>query len=156
MYVPEMSKLNGLSLVVAECYGKPHYKAFYTGKTIKQYRMEDGAICMCCGHKATNVHHVPALSKGHVFNLRTDCGIFALRPALFALCGSGTTGCHNDFHGGARFIPQWKWFDDEYARAWWSGEILREIDAHSPELYEYGRWVITDSIRNKSFEVSYV
>ena len=70
-----------------------------------------------------------------------------MRTALFALCGSGTTGCHDGFHGGAWLRARWEWDTDEAAREWWDGGLAAEVGPHSPELFRYGRWVIEDADR---------
>ena len=142
-YTPEKYLLRGLSLEVAELYGKPHLGAEYVGNTATIYRITS-ETCAVCGRRATNVHHVPPRSKGRIFELLTPDGSHWLRAALFALCGSGTQGCHNGFHGGARFAVRWQWHDDYWAHKWWSGELLKEHKPHDPALYLYGCWVITD------------
>lgn len=143
-FVPERSQLRGLSVQVAELYGKPHIGAHYEGKGVKTHKRNDGALCPICFSHAQSVHHVPPLSKGREFLLETPRGSWPLKPSLFALCGSGTTGCHNGFHGGARFEPHWVWRDDDCARAWWSGEILEAYQPHDKGLYLFGYWSIQD------------
>ena len=142
----------GVSYEVAECYGKPHIGAFYSGSGVKSHKREEGAICAVCGRPATNAHHNPQLSKGDIFLLITKWGRFALKPALIAVCGSGTTGCHNGFHGGARFKARWVWDSDEYAEMWWEGEFLKRMRPHSKELYLYGKWVIEDRVTGAVIE----
>ena len=151
-FTPEREKLRGLSLEVAECYGKPHIHALYVSESVMSHTLTECAVCACCGKRARNVHHQPPLSKGRTFLLMTEWGRFVLKPALFALCGSGTMGCHNGFHGGARFKARWVWDTDEHARMWWSGELLKSIPAHSPILYRYGRWVIRDRKAGRTYE----
>lgn len=138
MYTPDRSLLRGLSLPVAECFGKPHYWAEYlsSAPNVKSYRFGRGAPCKVCGHPATNAHHHPPRSKGLL-----TIGDHVLRPTLFALCGDGVRGCHGKIHNGLINI-EWVWFDDEYAKMWWSGELLKSIEPHSDELYEYGGWKI--------------
>lgn len=151
---PTTKQLCGLSYEVAECYGKPHVGAFYAGSSVKSHRSEDGACCAVCGGRVGSVHHHPPLSKGKAFRLRTAAGQFALRPSLIALCGSGTTGCHNGFHGGARYKATWAWDSDDAAEKWWSGYLLTHGFApHDPMLYCLGRWVICDASRGVSFEI---
>lgn len=138
MYVPERNKLQGLSLEVAECYGKPHIGAWYVAKNdnINSYRFDHSASCPICGKPVTNAHHCPPKRKGLLFlNGHT------LKPSLIALCGSGTTGCHGMLHNGKIKI-NWKWFNDEYARMWWDGELLEKYEPHSEELYQFGEWEI--------------
>lgn len=137
----ERYQLRGLSLDKAELYGKPHIGAHYTGR--KGYeRTQD--YCCICGKPAQSCHHVIPLSRGKVFQLQTPKGSWFLRSPLFALCGTGTTGCHNDFHGGARYIPRWVWDSEEFKRRWWSGSLLSKHTPHSPALYWYGHWEILD------------
>ncbi len=152
-FTPSMDQLCGLSLEVAERYGKPHVGAFYAGSGVKTHKRRGDARCAVCGRPVGSVHHEPPLSRGHVFLLRTKWGQFVLKPSLFALCGSGTTGCHNDFHGGARFKPYWVWRSDEFAEMWWDGTLLKTIHPHSPELYEYGYWRIHDARTGRDIEI---
>ena len=151
-FAPERSQLCGLSYEVAECYGKPHINAYYLASGVKSHRAEPDALCAVCRKPAESVHHIPPLSKGRIFLLKTKWGQFVLKPSLFALCGSGTTGCHNGFHGGARYRATWAWDSDEYAEMWWSGEFLKDMRPHSPGLYAYGKWVIHDRRTGKDFE----
>lgn len=144
MFIPTSSQLRCLSYPVAERYGKPHISAHYKTRNVKSNKLDQYARCSICGEPATNSHHDPPLRNGKSFLLVTDNGSFELKPALIALCGSGTTGCHDGFHGGARYRIEWIWDKDCYASAWWSGEILSKIEPHSPELYMYGYWLITD------------
>ena len=144
-FVPKMEQLCGLSYEVAECYGKPHIGAHYAGGGVRSHKKDDFACCAICGRPVGSVHHNPPLSKGHMFLLRTKWGQFVHKPALIALCGSGTTGCHDGFHGGARYRAHWVWDCDEYAEMWWSGEFLKSMRPHDPRLYKYGRWVIHDA-----------
>lgn len=147
------SQLRGLSIPKAELYGKPHVGAHYEGNGVKSHKADEGARCLVCHAQSQSVHHAPPLSVGREFALVTDNGIFVLKPSLFALCGSGTTGCHNGFHGGARFVPEWVWRSDEAACAWWSGELLARMEPHSPELYDYGFWSIHDKVYGFCIEV---
>ncbi len=142
--------LNGLSYEKASLYGLPHIGARYTRDGAKWAK--NGArnyektqtFCFICGCAATNCHHVVPLSYGQVFELKTPRGTYPLRSPLFALCGSGTTGCHNGFHGGARYKAKWVWDDPEYEQMWWSGELLSQYPPHHPSLYHYGCWQIED------------
>lgn len=152
IYVPT-SQLQGLSLEIAECFGKPHIGAFYKGQNVKSHSLEDGSCCSVCYRPATNVHHVVPLGKAKSFTLQSLYGTWELNTALFALCGSGTTGCHNDFHGGARYKARWVWNNDENMRSWWSGQLLHLYGPHSEELFMYGHWEIDDLKTGKSFQV---
>jgi len=151
-YIPASSQLRGLPYEAAECYGKPHIMCRYSGSSAKSHMRDEDARCVCCGRMATNAHHNPPLSKGHIFLLMTKWGRFALKPSLIAVCGSGTTGCHNGFHGGARFKARWVWDSDEYAEMWWNGEFLKHMRPHSRELYRYGCWHISDSETGREFD----
>lgn len=153
IYVPEKAKLRGLPLHVAECYGKPNVDAFYAGNSVKSHKLKDNALCMCCNRLATNVHHNPPLSKGKSFLLVGEFGTYELKPALFALCGSGTTGCHNGFHGGATFSAEWMWDNQKFAESWWNGSLLLLHKSNSKELFDYGYWLIRDKVTGASFEV---
>ena len=143
-YEIHSSLLHGVPYNVAECYGKPHFLCEYTGSGVNGTRLFDGARCMTCGRMATNAHHWPPKRTASTFT-RND-GI-TLRPALFAVCGHGTTGCHDGWHGGARFRALWLWDSDEYARRWWESNWPDEIGHHSSELYLYGCWEVYD-LRN--------
>ena len=143
-YTPPRELLRGMSLQHAELYGKPHIGAHYMGADVKSHKALQGALCAVCGRPATNVHHVSPLSRGKTFRLETQVGNWDLKPALFALCGSGTTGCHNGFHGGARFKAEWVWDNDHEAEEWWSGRLLLMMMPHDPLLYLSGCWEITD------------
>lgn len=138
MYIPETSKLQGLSLDVAECYGKPHINAKYThAHRVDKYTMIPDSPCAICGRMATNTHHHPPKGRGKTIMI----GHRKLRPSLFALCGSGVEGCHGMIHS-KRIKVTWNWIDDKYAEMWWNGDILKEIAPHSELLYNYGYWDI--------------
>lgn len=89
-------------------------------------------------------HHVIPRGRGERFNLVTANGTWSLRSPLFALCGSGTTGCHNGFHGGCRYVPRWVWDNIQFEQQWWDGLLLGLFPPHHPGLYDYGRWEIED------------
>ena len=89
-------------------------------------------------------HHVVPRGRGERFDLATPNGTWSLRSPLFALCGSGTTGCHDGFHGGARFVPRWVWDNIQFEQQWWDGQLLKLFPPHHPGLYDYGRWEIED------------
>lgn len=137
-YIPPASLLRGLSVSTAQKFGMPNAGAHYEGRGVRSNRLDEGARCAFCRRPATNAHHVPAVGMGArnaVFEL---CG-FKLRPALIALCGSGTTGCHGDCHSG-RMRIDWVWDSGEFMRDWWEGRLLREFGPASPMLYEFGHW----------------
>lgn len=140
MYVPDSSILRGLSVASAQCFGMPHVNTHYDGKGVRTNRLDCDAECAVCGMMATNSHHVPAVGMGGR-NATFTLNGHVLRPALIALCGSGTTGCHGLMHSG-RLRMEWAWDDDEAAEAWWSGELLGEYQPHDPGLYRLGRWLI--------------
>ena len=84
---------------------------------------------------------VPVCEVVQLVDANAVLGVVVLLPALIDLCGSGTTGCHGAFHSRL-MVPEWRWDDDESARAWWSGELLAHgYPTNSPRLYELGRWV---------------
>lgn len=153
-FTPKREQLRGLPLQFAECYGKPHVGAFYAAGDAKSNRLEPGSLCMVCGRPAANSHHCPPLSKGRTFLLATPRGTRVLKPALFALCGSGTTGCHGRFHGGARFKAEWAWDSDDDAAMWWDGTILERVPPHSDLIFGHGRWVVRDLASGRSFEAA--
>lgn len=138
---PSSSVLGGMDYESARLYGMPHVSAAYTGEGVRLYRLEEGARCLACGRPATNAHHEPPKGHGRSWVLRTPWGRFVLRPALIALCGSGTTGCHGDRHSGLlRF--RWEWDDEEDEEAWWNGFLLSHgYHPHDRGLYKFGRWV---------------
>lgn len=148
-FIPPKDQLCGLSLDVAELFGKPHFEAHYRTRNVKSNTLDESAVCIICGNRADNSHHVVPLGKAKEFILRTENGVFFLRSPLFAVCGSGTTKCHNDFHGGARYSAKWLWHNDRFAEQWWSGEISKKILPHSQELYQFGYWAIRDKFVGK-------
>lgn len=137
----DAATLRGFPKERAELYGKPHLGARYThGKAYEALSQR----CCICGMRAGSVHHVAHRSWGEKFRLVTPRGAWDLLSPLFCLCGSGTTGCHDGFHAGARLKAVWEWRAEEYEEAWWSGELLQAYAPHDPGLYEYGYWLITD------------
>lgn len=135
---PTAKQLHGFSLQAAECFGKPHLGARYTAAGYERYKRTSDR-CALCGHPATNTHHQP---YRQFFTLATPAGIWQLRPALFVLCGSGTTGCHGLIEAN-RIQVRWVWDAPQYETAWWDGELLKEYGEHNPELYNFGGWVFT-------------
>lgn len=133
--------LRGMPRGRAELYGKPHLGARYTGA--RSYEAVSGR-CAICGRPTGSVHHAAHRSWGLTFDLVTQKGTWRLRSPLFALCGSGTTGCHDLFHGGAGLRAEWRWRSEEAEEAWWTGELLAGIEPHSPDLFRYGFWAISD------------
>lgn len=134
-------QLRGLSMDCASLYGMPHIRARYLRDDVDSNRLEEGAACACCGRMATNSHHEPPKGKGRNFLLETDMGMFVLKPALIALCGSGTTGCHGKRHNGLLRI-RWEWFSEGNARKWWNGYWLSHgYRPNSQRLFELGSYV---------------
>ena len=143
-YIPDSSLLCGLSVEAAECFGKPHLGCHYVRDDTKSNRLDEQARCASCGKRAESSHHEPPLGMGgrnRQLLLRTPMGIHVLKPALIALCGSGTTGCHGKRHHGELPI-RWVWERDEHAALWWSGELLKQFAPHDPRLSELGHWEI--------------
>lgn len=139
----DSSTLHGFSIDDAQSYGMPHIGAHYYRDDVSCY-LRDSDECTICGKQATNTHHHPARGKARSFTLKTKHGAFVLKPALFALCGSGTTGCHGLVHQ-RKIEIKWKWDSDEYQEQWFSGYLLAHgVVPHSERLYEYGRWSIGD------------
>lgn len=159
--MPTRVQLQGLSIEKAERYGKPSCGAYYRTGSVKSHApLSRYQRCVVCGRPCTNVHHEPPLRWGQGLRFVDPNGIpymsgdqpIVLRPALFALCGSGTTGCHNGFHGGARYFPRWVWDSNQYGHDWWNGLMLDIIG--QPTLYEYGHWEITDKVAHKTIVIA--
>ena len=139
---PSMAQLHGLSRDKAELYGLPHLGARYV--TASGRYEATAERCVVCGRRATNCHHVVPRSVGMTFQREVPAGRLMLRSPLFALCGSGTTGCHGAFHSG-RLKARWVWDSEEAEEAWWSGDILSRHHAHDPAIFAYGHWEIDDT-----------
>lgn len=137
--------LRGHTLEDAQCYGMPHLGAHYYADGVNYYT-RDTDLCTVCGMRATNTHHHPPKGKARRFTLATPNGVFRLKPALIALCGSGTTGCHGLIHN-RKVLIRWKWYSEENQEKWFSGYYLSHgIEPHSERLYEFGCWTIGDGI----------
>lgn len=135
----------GVSPTNAELMGKPHLGAFYRREDYRSHAMLEGARCAVCGRPATNVHHVVARSKAHGFTVDTPLGRFVALSPLFALCGSGTAGCHGRFHS-LRYVVRWEWDDEDYKEAWWDGRTLARVcSPHDRVLFTMGRYVLVDT-----------
>lgn len=144
-YVPDFGKLRGCSVDEATCFGMPHVGAYYGTQNVKSNHLDAFASCAVCGESAANSHHEPPLgigSRNKTFQIITPRGHVTLRPALFALCGSGTTGCHGSRHlGRLQFV--WQWHHICYGEQWWNGELLTNgFEPHDPQLYALGCWRI--------------
>ena len=144
-YVPPASVLMGVPYGTASKFGMPHVGASYARDNVDTNALDEGAVCAVCGMRATNSHHEPPRGMGgrhRQFTLHSPWGRFVLKPALIALCGSGTTGCHGNRHEGL-WRAEWRWDSDEDAEAWWSGRLLSHgYEPHSPKLYDHGSWAI--------------
>lgn len=142
-----MAQLRGLDYATASKFGMPHIGCRYERESVKSHKREEDALCCICGAPATNAHHDPPLGMGgknRMFPLATKRGVFVLKPALFAVCGSGTTGCHGKIHGGTYRIG-WEWARPEYAELWWDGYWLSHgIAPHDEALFELGQWTLKD------------
>lgn len=132
------SQLHGFDKDKAECYGKPHILARYTGDDIRRYEHDDGLCPLCHQRIISNVHHQPG--GRHPFVMYTKRGRFVLKPALFALCGSGITGCHGLIHRHEIKV-KWVWDIPEFKRDWWEGITLSHgYKMHDERLYGQGCW----------------
>lgn len=138
--IVDASVLNGTSYAKASCYGMPHVGAAYGGGSVDSHERIPFARCAVCGRPATNAHHEPPKGTSPVFLLRGKLGTFALRPALIALCGSGTMGCHGKRHRG-EVAFRWVWDDGEMEAAWWDGTLLSHgMIPHEHDIYRHGHW----------------
>lgn len=155
-------------------YGMPNIGARYRSDYIRSHTIvenEEGwTPCAICGRPAGSVHHLPPISASSAKDdngekhpgsllLPTKYGRFVLKPALVALCGNGTMGCHGMIHSGKAFM-QWEFDSEAYEELWFDGWFLshgidgyietrdghitcRPIAPHSSQLYRIGRWKIT-------------
>lgn len=131
--------LRGLSIDKARCYGMPHFMAYYASKSVASNRLEYNARCIVCGRRATNSHHHPPRGTAAKFTLYGQ----ELKPALLAVCGSGTTGCHGLIHSGKVKI-RWTWDSHEAEKAWFSGRYFAEgVNPHDEILYKLGHWEVS-------------
>lgn len=139
---PDSSVLRGLAYDVAASFGMPHVSAYYRNGNVNSNAFEHDAACAVCGGMATNSHHEPPKGAASTFTLFTRWGAFPLRPALIAVCGSGTTGCHGERHSGKlRF--RWVWDDEEAEVLWWDGYLLAHgYQPHDERLWAFGHWEI--------------
>lgn len=154
-YIPSSDQLHGWSIKKADCMGKPHIGAEYVGFDVRPTTLKLNARCANCGQLATNAHHEPPIGAGKQnskFTLSCERGVWILQPALISLCGSGTTGCHGLRHTG-NLTFEWKWRRDDYARAWWEGELLEQFLPHDTRLYAFGYWVGYDKRRGRLYTI---
>lgn len=141
-------RLCGLSRKVFDCFGKPHIMCHYEGRSIGSHALDEGAWCACCGRPATNAHHWPAGRR------TVEVAGKVLRPSLIAVCGSGTTGCHDGFHGGARFDAEWSWDDEGDFERWLNGDFWETgYEAHDPRLYLHGCWILADRRTGRTWSI---
>lgn len=147
-YVPPRELLHGVPFSVADCYGKPHIGCGYRNASVNSHFIADGERCAICGRPATNAHHWPPKGTASTFSLHGE----DLKPSLIALCGSGTTGCHGDWHA-RHFSALWKWDSDDYAEAWWEGTLLSELGPHAMGLYLFGCWELYDFRDSRIWQV---
>ena len=145
-------------------YGMPHIGCTYTRDDVAATAFDDDWVaCAICGATATNRHHEPPRGRHSATDdsgrkrlgallLMTERGRFVLKPALIALCGSGTTGCHSLVH--SRLVEiEWAFDTEEYAGQWESGYLLSHgIKPHSEKLYGYGCWHFHDKRNGKRWE----
>lgn len=152
-FIPTQMQLHGLSLRQAELFGKPHIGASYLYDSVYANLLDYDAQCTVCGQRACNSHHVvPRRIKS--WTLNTPLGSFKLLSPLFALCGSGTTGCHGEFHGGARYEVEWQWKSEQYQEEWWGGHTLSHIcRPHDKFLFQQGFYLVKDKRLDKEFEL---
>lgn len=147
----------------ALCYGMPHIGARYTRDDVRAYEpVDDYVPCAACGRPASSIHHEPPRSASSCTDgkrkrpgsllLRTEMGQFVLKPALIALCGTGTTGCHGKRHDG-RLKIHWEFYEEADAEKWLSGWYLSRPDwsPHSERLYEIGRWIFEEGGKTWEF-----
>ena len=146
-YLPSMKALHGTPLQVAECYGKPHIGCGYKSKNVNSHFIEKGAVCAVCGRSATNAHHWPPKGRCSTFTLNG----MKMNPALIALCGSGTTGCHGAWHDG-RFKALWRWDCEDAAMEWWEDGFCG-LAPHDPMLYRFGCWELYDLQEGRIWQV---
>ena len=122
----------GLSFERASLYGMPHIHCTPKGIT---------GCCAVCGREATEKHHIAPKGMGNRFmDFPTRMGVLRLESSLVALCHS----CHDKFPPqGTECSLGWAWKDDRSADLFWSGALFEMgIYPHSPDLYEYGFYVL--------------
>ena len=149
----------------AKLYGMPHIGCRYRRDDVKATEWDDRYVaCAVCGKVAGSKHHEPPVSACRAKNpytgkvekgkflletqgypssiaLPTEWGIFVLKPALIALCGTGTTGCHGLRHA-RRLSISWEWDSDDEERLWWNGWYLSHgYQPHGDWLWAHGRYV---------------
>ena len=136
---PDSRILRGVPYGEACCFGMPHVGSRYRNANANSNRLLERAECAACGAPATNSHHEPPKGAGGR-NRGFLLGGRILRPALIALCGSGTTGCHGLRHSG-RLRFRWVWDDEEAEAEWWAGTL--GVEPHSDALYDFGHWEVS-------------
>lgn len=128
--------LRGLSSGQASCFGMPHMGADYRNATGDAHKLESGLHCVRCRlNPAEQAHHEPPKGMGGAKRTFTLHG-YQMRPALLALCAE----CHHERHQ-MMYTIRWKWFEPDYERMWWEGELFAEgYVPHDPRLYDLGEW----------------
>ena len=145
-------------------YGMPHIGCRYTRDDVAATAFDDDWVaCAACGATATNRHHEPPRGRHDAVDakgrkrpgallLMTGWGRFVLKPALIALCGSGTTGCHARRHARELEIA-WAFDTEEYAEQWESGYLLAHgWQPHTERLYGIGCWHFHDKRNGRRWE----
>lgn len=158
-----------ITITGTDLYGLPHLGAEYvTGWSHgrRNYRRIAEVCCLCDRQRSTNTHHVVGFGLGgHQDNtvivvdtkfceeydrvpylLDTKIGSFVLYTPLFAVCGSGTTGCHGKLEDGVGdHIVEWVWYDEVCKELWEKGWMLSHGYApHDERLFEFGYYRIKD------------
>lgn len=130
-FTPHAYQLQGLPYEIAELYGKPNVNARYLRDDSDCHSY--WGDCSACEQLSQGVVQLPIREWGRNFLLMTPAGRYVLKPSLMAMC---------DLHGldFQTSKIRWRWYDSEYARLWWNGEILKHIEPHSPRLYSFGEW----------------
>lgn len=151
--------------IVRAGYGMPHIGCRYTRDDVTATAFDDTYVpCAACGAKATNRHHEPPRGRHSAQDpetgrrrpgsalMSTEWGRFVLKPALIALCGSGTTGCHAARHNHDIEI-EWRFDTPEDEELWASGWLLAHgMAPHSERLYGHGCWHFHDKRTGKRWE----
>ena len=130
--------------------GMPNIGADYIshGKKTRHILRQDAACCGC-GRQATQGHHLVPKGMGgarNVYNRQTDFGTFELLSPILAVCGLGnSSGCHGKFHHQGGFLTaSWLWESFDSYDLWDTGELWRDFEPNSDELYQLGFWLISD------------
>ncbi len=108
--------------------------------------------CIICGKFLAGIphsqHHMTPKGMGGANKIMTiksasSHKTYKMDSSKISLCGSGTTGCHNDFHGGARLRITWEWASRPLMRMWFDGLFLDSgFIAHDKRLWEMGCYAV--------------